>query len=59
VMMPFDVGPSGEHVDDILDRLETMAKLGVTLVHGGLAGVSKISPIELMGERVIPAAAAL
>jgi F420-dependent oxidoreductase-like protein len=59
VMMPFDVGTGGENVDDILGRLAELAKLGVTVVHGGLAGVAKIAPIEIMGERVIPAAAAL
>ena len=59
VMMPFDVGTDGANVDEILARLARMAELGVTCVHGGLAGVSKITPIEIMGERVIPAAASL
>jgi alkanesulfonate monooxygenase len=59
VMMPFDVGPDGANVDDILGRLAELARLGVTYVHGGLAGVARITPIEIMGERLIPAAASL
>jgi alkanesulfonate monooxygenase len=59
VMMPFDVGADGEKADEIVDRLESMAKLGIQHVHGRLTDVETITPIELMGERVIPAAAAL
>jgi alkanesulfonate monooxygenase len=59
VMMPIDVGPNGEHVDDLLTRLAQLADVGVQHVHGRLMNVEEIKPIELMGERVIPAAAAL
>jgi alkanesulfonate monooxygenase len=59
VMMPFDVGPKGANVEELLGRLAEMAKLGVSHVHGRLADVEKLAPIEIMGERVIPAAAAL
>lgn len=59
VMMPFDVGAHGENVDEIVSRLEGMAKLGIEHVHGRLIDVEKIAPIEVMGERVIPAVASL
>jgi F420-dependent oxidoreductase-like protein len=59
VMMPLDVGADGAHVDDLLGRLEGLAKLGIQHVHGRLMNVEKITPIEIMGERVIPAVASL
>jgi len=57
VMMPLDPGPGGEHVDAILERLRELAGLGVTHVHGRVANVQAITPLELFGERVIPVAA--
>jgi alkanesulfonate monooxygenase len=59
VMMPLDVGQNGEHVDAILARLAELADLGVQHVHGRLMDVEKITPIEIMAEKVIPAAASL
>jgi alkanesulfonate monooxygenase len=56
VMMPLDPGQDGEHVDELLERLQGLAALGIQHVHGALPDVSSIRPIELMGERVIPAA---
>jgi F420-dependent oxidoreductase-like protein len=59
VMMPFDPGPNGENADAILERFEEMAGLGVTHVHGSLKDVGTFRPIEVMAEKVIPAAANL
>ncbi len=59
VMMHFDVGPNGERVDDLIDRLGELAELGVQHVHGRVPDVAAIRPLEIFGERVIPAAAAL
>jgi alkanesulfonate monooxygenase len=59
VMMPLDVGRDGEHVDSLLTQLGELAKLGIQHVHGRLIDVETITPIEIMGERVIPAAAGL
>jgi F420-dependent oxidoreductase-like protein len=56
VMMPLDPGQHGEHVDEILERLRGLAALGVSHVHGWVANVSAITPLELLGERVIPIA---
>jgi alkanesulfonate monooxygenase len=58
-MGPIDIGPEGEKVDQLLERLRGYAELGVVHVHGWLADVATIRPIEMMGERVIPAAAAI
>jgi F420-dependent oxidoreductase-like protein len=55
VMMPFDPGPRGENVDAMVEQIGRFAQLGVSHVHGRLPDVGTISPIELMGERVIPA----
>jgi alkanesulfonate monooxygenase len=59
VMMPFDLGSDGAGVDAFLARLAELAELGIEHVHGRLDEVETITPIELMAERVIPAAAAL
>jgi F420-dependent oxidoreductase-like protein len=56
VMMPFDPGADGEHVDQILERLRELAGLGIAHVHGRMAGVSTLRPLEIFGERVIPEA---
>jgi alkanesulfonate monooxygenase len=57
VMFHADPGPDGENVDSILERLRQLAGLGITHAHGVLPNVAAITPIELMGERVIPVAA--
>lgn len=59
VMMPLDVGPNGANAEAILDSLRPLAELGVTHVHGRLADVGTFTPIEIMAEKVIPAAAAI
>ena len=58
-MMPLDPGAEGEHVDAILERLRGLAALGVSHVHGWVPNVSAITPLELIGERIIPIAAGL
>jgi alkanesulfonate monooxygenase len=55
VMMPFESGPRGENVDALIEQIGRLARLGISHVHGRLPDVSTITPIELMGERVIPA----
>jgi F420-dependent oxidoreductase-like protein len=58
VMFHLNPGPNGENVDDALERLQALAALGVTHVHGSLPDVATLKAIELIGERVIPQAAA-
>jgi F420-dependent oxidoreductase-like protein len=59
VMMPLDAGPNGEKVDELLGRLGELAALGIDHVHGAVPNVAAIAPLDLLGEKVIPAAAAL
>jgi F420-dependent oxidoreductase-like protein len=55
----FDVGEDGERVDEILAELQELASLGFTTVHGHVKDVQALRPLEIMAERVIPAAATL
>jgi F420-dependent oxidoreductase-like protein len=57
VMFPLDPGQNGENVDSILEQLQGLAALGVSHAHGRVANVSEITPLEILGERVIPVAA--
>ena len=55
----FDLGPNGEHVQQTIEHLHELAELGIEVAHGSLARVSDPRSLELMGGRVIPAAAGL
>jgi F420-dependent oxidoreductase-like protein len=57
VMFPLDPGANGENVDSMLERLRDLAALGITHAHGRVTNVSDITPLEIIGERVIPVAA--
>jgi alkanesulfonate monooxygenase len=57
VMAPLDPGPNGEKVDDLLAELRRLAELGFTHVHGSVPAVATITPLEILGERVIPVVA--
>lgn len=57
VMMPLDLGANGEKVEEILGRLQQLAALGVTHVHSSVPNVSTITPLEIIGEKIIPEAA--
>jgi F420-dependent oxidoreductase-like protein len=59
VMMPLDPGADGEKVDEILERLAQLAALGVTHVHSSVPNVASITPLEIIGEKIIPEAAKL
>jgi F420-dependent oxidoreductase-like protein len=58
VMAPLDPGANGEKVDDLLRELERFHKLGVAEVHGRFPDMQDLKRIEILGERVIPVAAA-
>jgi F420-dependent oxidoreductase-like protein len=57
VLSALDPGPNGEKVDDLLRELERLATLGVEYVHGMVPNVSDPRMLEILGERVVPAAA--
>jgi F420-dependent oxidoreductase-like protein len=58
-MFRFDVGPNGEKVDEVIGRLHWLAGMGIQTVLGSVKDVYTIKPLEIMGERVIPAVANL
>ncbi|WP_375489110.1 LLM class F420-dependent oxidoreductase [uncultured Jatrophihabitans sp.] len=57
VMMPLDIGDNGEKIDDVIAECRRLAGIGVQHVHGRLDNVAAITPIELVGERLVPAVA--
>jgi F420-dependent oxidoreductase-like protein len=59
VYYPFEPGENGAGVGKILDQLGQFAELGFTTVIGNVANVWQLTPLEIMGERVIPEAAKL
>ena len=58
-MFRFDVGPNGEKVDEVIRQLHWLASMGVQTVFGSVKDVWSIKPLEIMGERIIPAVADL
>ncbi|MDQ4037041.1 MAG: LLM class F420-dependent oxidoreductase [Actinomycetota bacterium] len=57
VMMGVDPGTSGENVEALLKDLQRLVGLGISEAHGIVPEVYKITPLELIGELVIPEAA--
>jgi F420-dependent oxidoreductase-like protein len=58
-MFQFDVGTKGEKVGQVIGGLRWLASLGIQTVIGSVKGVHKIAPLEIIGEKVIPAVADL
>ena len=52
-----DVGTKGERVDDVLADLRRLADLGFGATIGGVPNVYEITPLEVIGQEVIPAVA--
>jgi F420-dependent oxidoreductase-like protein len=57
VMFSLDPGDNGEKVDALLEELQRLASLGVQEAHGSVPDVWRITPLELLGDRVVPVAA--
>ncbi|HEY2505674.1 MAG TPA: LLM class F420-dependent oxidoreductase [Streptosporangiaceae bacterium] len=55
VQVRFDLGPNGERVEQTIEHLHGLAKLGFTVAHGSVLGVGSLRPLDLMAERIIPA----
>jgi F420-dependent oxidoreductase-like protein len=51
---PPDPGSGGEHVNALIQRMRELAKLGITHYHGSVPNVASITPLEVLGQRVIP-----
>jgi F420-dependent oxidoreductase-like protein len=52
----FDVGDDGAKVPELIGRLRWLAGMGIDSVFGWVVGVDRITPLEMMGRDVIPAA---
>ena len=52
---PLDPGPRGEHVNALIQRMRELAKLGITHYLGPVPNIASITPLNLLGQRVIPA----
>jgi alkanesulfonate monooxygenase len=59
VMGLLDPGKNGENVDGLLESMRKLHDLGFTHYHGTVPDVASIKPLEILAERVIPAAANL
>jgi F420-dependent oxidoreductase-like protein len=58
-MLHMDVGENGEKVDGLIGQLHWLAGMGIQTVIGGVKDVWRIKPLEIIGERLIPAVASL
>ena len=54
VMMRFEVGDHGENVPVLLEQLRGLAALGISEVHGMVYRSWEITPLEILGQQVIP-----
>ena len=59
VMTGLDPGPDGSNVDALIEHLRGYADLGIAHVHGWVPDCAEITPLEILGEKVIPAVADL
>jgi F420-dependent oxidoreductase-like protein len=55
----FDAGEGGEKADELVEQLRWLAGMGIETVIGMVAGVDRISPLEIIGRQIIPAVAEL
>ncbi len=58
-MFDFDVGERGENVEQIISRLQWLSSVGIQTVHGWVKDAHRITPLEILAERVLPAVAGL
>jgi len=59
VLFTYDVGENGRNVGSIIEQLGHLADLGFSVAHGSVADVSSITPLEIIGDRIVPAIAEL
>ena len=58
-MFGFDVGEDGEKVGQVIGGLRWLASMGIQTVIGSVPRIDRIKPLEIIGEKVIPAVANL
>jgi len=55
----FDVGKDGDQAGAVVDRLGALAEMGFDAAIGSVANVWDVTPLEIIGSRVIPQVAGL
>jgi F420-dependent oxidoreductase-like protein len=55
----FDVGTRGEQAGEVVDQLGKLAEMGFQAAIGAVANVWDVTPLEVIGSKVIPAVAGL
>jgi F420-dependent oxidoreductase-like protein len=58
-LFSFDVGENGEKVGQVIGGLRWLAGMGIQTAIGSVPRVDRIKPLEIIGEKVIPAVANL
>ena len=58
-MFGFDVGDNGEKLGKVIGGLRWLAGMGIQTVIGAVPHVDRIKPLEIIGEKLIPAVADL
>src|ERR1700694_636919 len=58
-LFTLDAGDNGEKLDKVIGGLHWRAGMGMQTVIGGVVHVDRIKPLEIIGEKVIPAVASL
>jgi F420-dependent oxidoreductase-like protein len=53
----YNVGDKGENTAKIIDELGRLSEQGIQTAIGGVANVSQIAPLEVIGNEIIPAVA--
>jgi F420-dependent oxidoreductase-like protein len=55
----FDIGDRGERVSELIDDLGRLAEMGISVAHGQVADVEQITPLEVIGDQILPAVTGL
>jgi len=53
----FDLGEDGARVSEVVEQLHELAELGIQTVIGGVKDAHTVTPLEVIGRDIIPAAA--
>jgi F420-dependent oxidoreductase-like protein len=54
VMTEVDPGPHGEHVDQVVEKLRRLERLGFETALTNFRGVDRLRGVRLLGEKVVP-----
>jgi alkanesulfonate monooxygenase SsuD/methylene tetrahydromethanopterin reductase-like flavin-dependent oxidoreductase (luciferase family) len=55
----YDVGPKGEKANEVIDQLGGLAEMGFSAAMGQVRNVWDVTPLEVIGSKIIPAVANL